>query len=533
MVEKVELLLLLLGVVGVLAVLAERLRFPFPIVLVIAGLGIGLAPGLPVVTLHPEIVLELFLPPILYSAAFAFPWDAFRSNIRVILALAIGLVLVTMTSVALVGYWLAPGLTLASAFVLGAIVSPPDAVAATAVLHRLRVPQRLVTVLEGESLVNDSSGLVAYQFAVAAVVTHQFSLARAGGEFFLMSAGGVAFGIACGWIAAEVHRRIENSGVAITLQILTAYGSYLIGEWLNVSGVLAAVSAGLLVGNRAGEVMQPGTRLRGVAVWEFINYLLNGLIFILIGLQFPEIMSGLKDTPFWQLAVYGAVISAVVIVVRFVWVLPGSWLARRFARLLSTEQTEASTGALVVASWAGMRGIVSLAAALALPMTTNNGQPFPGRNMILFLTFSVIFTTLVLQGLTLPWVVRLFGVEESEDDYEKEISTRIELLRAAIRDIETNALPGAGTLPEGSVRVMREYYHGRLEDLELRLETAEGKQRDFVSEMALFQRLTQRSRERLLEMRRRGAVTERMRRRIEFHIDTEEERVVRVLARLG
>ena len=271
MVEKIQTLLTLLGIISILAVVAERVRFPFPILLVIAGLLIALFPGLPEVGLDPEIVFLIFLPPLLFSAAWNFPWETFRSNLIPIFALAVGLVFATILCVACAAYWLIPGMTLASGFVLGAIVSPPDAVAATAVLRDLRVPKRLSAVLEGESLVNDASGLVAYQFAVAAVVTGSFSLVEAGADFVWMSVGGTVFGLLVGMGVAYLHRQLRGTSVAVTLTLLTPYISYLPAERFGFSGVLAVVATGLYIGHRSWEALGPESRLQRESIYASIN----------------------------------------------------------------------------------------------------------------------------------------------------------------------------------------------------------------------------------------------------------------------
>ncbi|HEY5812949.1 MAG TPA: Na+/H+ antiporter, partial [Terrimicrobiaceae bacterium] len=414
MIEKIQTLLTLLGIISVLAVVAERVKFPLPIVLVIAGLLIGLFPGLPEVRLHPELVFLIFLPPLLFSAAWNFPWENFRSNLLPIFALAVGLVFATIISVACVSFWLIPGMTLATGFVLGAIVSPPDAVAATAVLRNLRIPKRLLAVLEGESLVNDSSGLVAYHFAVAAVVTGSFSLFDAATDFVWMSVGGSLFGLLVGAAAVYLHRWLRDPSIAVTLTLLTPYISYLPAERFGFSGVLAVVTTGLYIGHRSWEALGPESRIQRDSIWQLLDYLLNGVIFILIGLQFPSIIREMH-IPVRQMIFIGAAISLLVIGVRFLWVFPLVYLERHLFR--KGEKNSLSFGGLMIVSWAGMRGVVSLAAALALPLTTSAAEAFPHRHIILFLTFCIIFVTLVLQGLSLPWLVRKLRVEETDWDF--------------------------------------------------------------------------------------------------------------------
>ena len=532
MVDKLETLLLLLGAIGILAVIAERIRFPFPILLVLAGLTIAFFPRLPDVKLNPELVLMIFLPPLLHSAAWNFPWHDFRANAIPIFALAVGLVLMTIVCVAYAAHWLIPGMTLAAGYVLGAIVSPPDAVAATAVLKILRVPKRLTSVLEGESLVNDSSGLVAYQFAIAAVMTGTFSLAKAGTQFLSMSIGGIALGLAVGFAVTQLHRKLRDPAVEITLSILTPYLSYLPAERLGFSGVLAVVTAGLYIGHRSWESYTPESRLQGEAIWRFLEYLLNGTVFILIGLQFPAIMEGLAHIPLWKLFLSGAAISLVVIVVRFLWIIPLASLERRLLQGTPEHAKALRPGAIVVASWAGMRGVVSLAAALAIPLTTMDGAAFPERHIILFLTFAVIFVTLVLQGLSLPWLARKLKVEEPNHEYQTEAQARLTLLSELVIEI-TRLEQHAGTPEEQeSLEFWRSHYSHRLEQMRHRVDLGhERLTRTALHEKRIFPQLLDHARRHLAQMRDRGEISEDLRRRIEYDFDLDERRVQRILAR--
>ena len=533
MAEKIETLLWLLAMIGVLAVVAERLKFPFPILLVIAGLVIGVAPRLPEVKLTPDLVFLIFLPPLLFSASWNFPWDDFRSNLLPIFFLAVGLVLATMVGVAFAAVWLIPGMTLATGFVLGAIVSPPDAVAATAVLKNLRVPKRLTTILEGESLVNDSSGLVAYQFAVAAVVTGSFSLKAASGEFVWMSLGGGLLGWLVGLVVERLHRKLKDPAVEITLTIMTPYLAYLPAEKLGVSGVLAVVTAGLYIGHRSWQVLSPDSRVQRAAIWRFLDYLLKGTVFILIGLQFPSIIQEIRGiAPVWQLAFVGAAISFVVIAVRFLWVFPMSWIERAFYRRSVTKVDFLNFGGLVVASWAGMRGVVSLAAALALPLTLDGGDPFPHRHIILFLTFCVIFVTLVLQGLSLPWLARRLRVEEESTEYQSEADARMLLTGELVEEIAREMKKTTDSHERESLELWRGYYQARLDNLKVRhARSPEINRKSARHERAFFPRLIEHTRNHLAAMRRDGLISEEVRRKIEYDFDLEEQRIQRVLAR--
>lgn len=532
MVEKLETLLLLLGMVGILAVVAERIRFPFPILLVIAGLAIGLTPALPDIHVNPEIVLMVFLPPLLFSAAWNFPWEDFRANLLPIFALAVGLVLVTMTCVAYTASFIIPGMTLAAGFVLGAIISPPDAVAATAVLKNLRIPRRLSTILEGESLVNDSSGLVAYQFAIAAVVTGSFSMAEASTDFVWTSVGGIAFGWIVGLIAERLHRRLEDPAVEITLTILTPYIAYLPAEKFGFSGVLAVVVAGLHLGHQAWVVLTPESRLQREAIWKFIDYLLNGLVFILIGLQFPTIIRELENQTPWRLLAAAAVIATVVILVRFAWIIPLATVEHFIFRKSKDAKTFLNFGGLIVASWAGMRGVVSMAAALAIPALTASGEAFPQRNIILFITFCIIFTTLVFQGLTLPVLVRKLGVEEPDSDYKSEADARMALIEEVIHEIDRLEARATDPADRESLDLWRGHYQERLNTMRKRLAIPRiiGS-KAITHEKQIFPALMNHARHHLKQMRREGLISEEVRKRLEYDFDLEEQRLQRVLDR--
>ena len=529
MIEKIHTVLMLLGIISVLAVVAERVKFPFPILLVLAGLFIALLPRLPEVRVDPEVVFLIFLPPLLFSAAWNFPWEDFRSNFAPILALAVGLVFATILCVAYAAHWLVPGLALAPAFVLGAIVSPPDAVAATTVLKNLRIPKRLSAVLEGESLVNDASGLVAYQFAVAAVITGSFSIADAMADFVWMSIGGSLFGLLVGIIAAYLHRHLRDPSVAVTLTLLTPYIAYLPAERLGFSGVLAVVTTGLYIGHRSWEALGPESRLQRESIWKLLDYLLNGLVFILIGLQFPTIVREMR-MPVGQMIFIGAAISLVVIVVRFLWIFPMVYFERYFFRRGGLDHLP--VGPLAVASWAGMRGVVSMAAALALPLVTLTGEAFPHRHIILFLTFCVIFVTLVVQGLTLPWIARKLKVEEPNRDFLTENNARVSLLQQLIKEVDE--LIKNEAIPEyrESLERWKMHYQDRLHTLKDRLALPKEMNRYATSRDGdLLPKLMNRARHRLAKMRGSGEISEEVRRRIEQDLDLEEQRLKRFLAR--
>jgi CPA1 family monovalent cation:H+ antiporter len=458
--SALELVLVLLIVAAGLAVAAQRLRVPYPLLLVIGGLGLAFVPGLPHVTFAPQTVLLIFLPPLLFSAAWFTSWLDFAANRRAIALLAVGLVIVTTTCVAWAAHAVYSGMSWPVAFVLGAIVSPPDAVAATAVTQRLKVPRRIVTILEGESLVNDATGLVAYKFALAAVLTGGFSAARAGGEFLIVAAGGVAMGLAVGWLVAQIHRRLEDFEVETVITLLTPYVAYMPAEHLHVSGVLATVAAGGYLGWRNPELLSALTRFRGKGVWAVLLMLFNGLVFILIGLQLGSIRELSAGIDWGRLVGQAALVSGVVIVSRLAYLPVGAYLPRLLSRRVRARDPSPPWQSIALIGWTGMRGIVSLALALALPLTLPDGTPFPYRGTIVVLTFAVILVTLVAQGLSLPPVIRGLGFKRDDTDLREEREALIGASQAALarlREIDDTVI----IHPQLMERV-RAPYHERL-----------------------------------------------------------------------
>ena len=428
-VNQIELIAGLFAIVVVFGILANWLKIAYPILLVCGGLILSLHPWAPRFELPPEVVFLVFLPPLLYAAAFNTEWRAFRTQLRSISLLAIGLVLFTTAAVtAVCHYYL--DLPWTVGFLIGAIISPPDAVAAAAITKRVRIPRIVSTILEGESLVNDASALVAYRVAIGAVAYGGFVLAEAGWEFVVASVGGIAIGLLGAWSVIRVHRWLDRRQLAdtklqIAITLLTPFAVYLPAEHLHVSGVLATVSAGLWVGTRCQQTFSREFYGEARAVWEMLEFLLNGVIFILIGFQLPLILESLSDdrSPEFLLTATLA-LSAVVIVTRIVWVFPGAYLPRWLDRRLTGRgDPYPPWQSVTVVAWTGMRGVVSLAAAMALPLKTETGAPFPHRDLIQFITFWVIFATLVLQGLTLPLLIRALGVDrfvEVENESEAE-----------------------------------------------------------------------------------------------------------------
>jgi Na+/H+ antiporter len=511
--------LALIVAVATLLAIAPALRIPYPILLVLGGLVIGVVPGMPEVELPPELVFFGVLPPLLYGAAFFTSLRDLRATARPIGLLAIGLVIATTVGVAVVAHELVDGMSWGSAFVLGAIVSPTDPLAATSIARRLGVPRKLVTIVEGESLVNDGTGLVLYRVAVAAVVTGSFSELRTGALFVVVAGGGIAMGLAVGWLVRQVRRRLDNPPAEITISLLTGYLAFLPAELLGVSAVLAAVTAGIYLGWHTPELTTSQVRLQGIAVWEIVQYLLNALLFVLVGLQLPVVMDALEDVDASQLAWYAAVVSLTVIVLRFAWVfvvlnLP-KWIARRMSNWRGA----------VFLSWTGMRGAVSLAAALALPLDTDAGTPFPGRDLILFLTFAVILATLVGQGLTLPFVIRTLGLEDDGIEEREDSKARVHAAEAALARLEE--LVGEDWVRDDTAERVRGAYRFRTSRFRARLD--EGDDGSIESRSQDYQRLRRElldaERTALLELRRSGVISNEVWRRVGRDLDLEDQRL--------
>jgi monovalent cation/hydrogen antiporter len=519
----------LLLTVAVLAMLARKLHIPYPILFVIGGLLLGWIPGLPKITLNPELVFLFCLPPLLFPAALFTSWRDFRANLRPISLLAIGLVLFTTVTVAYLAHYFMH-LPLAVGFVLGAIISPPDAIAATAIAERLKVPRRIVTILEGESLVNDATALVAYRFALAAVATGSFSLGHASGQFFIVATGGILTGLAIGWLAQQFHKRVDDAPIEITVSLLTPFVAYLSAERLGVSGVLAVVTAGLYLGRRMPELLTFKTRLQGGPVWEMVEFLLNGVVFILIGLQLPEVLHALSghDIPIHQLVWYALFISLAVILIRMLWVFPAAYLPRFLFKSIRVRDPYPSWRHVTIIGWTGMRGVVSLAAALAIPLSmdgTPDGQSIPYRDLILFLTFIVILATLVVQGLSLPLLIRWLGVKDDGSMEKEEREARLKANQAALARL--NAIGESEPTTADALQRLRVEYEDHIRQVEgAKPENAGSPLRLFSSE---FERLShealQVERRTILQLRNESIISDEVLRHIQADIDLAEARL--------
>jgi CPA1 family monovalent cation:H+ antiporter len=523
-VEHIELIVFgLLLAIAALAVVARIVRVPYPVTLVIGGAVIGFLPGVPSVELDPDLVLLIFLPPLLYGAAFFTSVRDLRRNAKSIALLSIPLVLVTMAAVALVAHHVV-GLAWGPAFVLGAIVSPTDAVAPAEIMRRIGAPRRLITIVEGENLTNDWTALVLYRFAIAAVVTGSFSLWESIPEFLWTGLGGVAVGLAGGRVIREVRARINDPPTEITISLLSGYVGYLPAEELGLSGVIAAVTIGLYMGWHTPQLTTPLMRLQGVAVWEILTFLLNAILFLLVGLQLPGVIDGLSGNSAGELIWWAVLVGVVVIGVRLVWMFLIPYAVRMADRRASDAPRRAPAAEKLVVGWAGMRGSVSLAAALAIPLSTDAGATFPDRELVVFLAFGVILATLVGQGLTLgPLIARLGVMDDGVEEREERIA-RQRVAEAGLGRIEELGEPD-WISPDsvGRARNMLDYRRRRFGAL------VDGDGDGYEERTGAWRRLMYElfdaQREELVALRNRGEISDEVRRKIERDLDLEESRL--------
>jgi Na+/H+ antiporter len=524
--EVVELFVVCLSAVAALGLLAKKLKIAYPILLVFGGLLLGLTPRLPKIEINPEFIFLFFLPPLLFPAALFTSWRDFRNNLRPILLLAIGLVLFTTALVGFIAHHFM-GLPLAAAFVLGAIVSPPDAIAASAIAQRLKIPRNIVSILEGESLVNDATALVAYRFAIAAVLTgaSSFSYSAASLQFLLIAAGGIATGVAIGWAAARFHCLVDDPPIEITVSFLTPFVAYILAERLHVSGVMSVVSAGLYLGWRTPQITNTSTRLQGGPFWEMIEFILNGFVFILIGLKLPDAVRALRGESLRLLIGHAALISIAVILIRIAWVFPATYLPRLLFKKMCERDPNPPWQHVTLVAWTGMRGVVSLASALAIPLTLSNGAPFPGRDLILFLTIAVILATLVLQGLSLPWLIRLLGIKDDRSTEREEHLARLEANRAALFHLtQVTESDPAKTDARDRLRVE---YEDRIHQLEAYEPGAKDASWNTFSKEYENLSLDTLAAERavILDLRNRSIINDEVLRRIQHDLDLAEARI--------
>jgi monovalent cation/hydrogen antiporter len=517
----VEVFVFLLGLVAVLAGIGLRYGLPYPILLVLGGLAVGFIPGVPVPDLEPDVVFFVFLPPLLYFAAFSASAYELRANARPITLLAVGLVTVTVLGVAAAAHWLL-GIGWVPAFVLGAVLGPTDPVSATAVIKRLGASSRIETILEGESLVNDGTGLTAYKLAVAAISSAAASVGGVVVNFLLVAAGGIAIGLFAGWLFGRIRGMVREPAIDVTLSVLIPFAAYIPAEHVGASGVLAAVSAGVWVGTRSLELVEAGTRVRTFAFWEALNFILNGLLFLLIGLQLPHILDAIEGADAFTLAWQALLVAAVVGGVRLAWMFVVPALFHALAPFAKVSPPDTAARERVVLAWSGMRGGVSLAAALAIP------RAMPDRDLVLFLAYAVVVLSLVGPGLTLAPLVRRLGLSQSEERRREATEARLRLAHAALERLEEVARAADGDGPSDRViQRLRERYEARLERLEARLEDEEDTGRGIDHERAadLQASMLEAERDVLREMQQERTVAAELLRDLERELDVDESRV--------
>jgi len=527
--HTVQLVLLLLWLfVVVFSALAKRLKTPYPIILVVAGLLLGFVPGIPRVSLNPNIVFFVILPPLLYAAAWVTSWREFRRNLTSILSLAVGLVAFTVLGVAAAVPWVFVGFDWRLGLVLGAVVATTDSIAATSIAKRIGLPKRIVDILEGESLVNDATGLLALEFATAMVVSGENPtiLATLGRLAYLIGAG-VAVGLALSRIVEWFEHRIDDGPIEIAISLLVPYASYLAAESLRGSGVLAVVVSGLYLSRRSSQFFSPSVRVQALSVWDSLTFIMNGVVFVLIGLQLPYVLAGIRESSLTKLILYAVLFSALLIVLRLVWSFPGAYAGYFFRRKV-LRQNESYPGwrQVFVVGWTGMRGVIALAAAISLPQTVADGRPFPHRDLIVFLTFAVILVTLVVQGLTLPMLIRLLGLAGNAGPNCEEQTARRLMLEAALAQIRSRDrsgdLPGSAELYED----MERHYKDRLATVVGGPDDAtEQGTKIYEQFLVLSRELLRTERETALGLRDEGRISDEVLRQLERELDLSEIRL--------
>jgi CPA1 family monovalent cation:H+ antiporter len=512
----------LLVAIVALSILARVVRVPYPIALVIGGLALGFAPGVGEVSLDPDLVLLIFLPPLLYGAAFFSNPRELKNNVRPIGWLAVGLVFVTTGGVAVIAHELV-GMPWGAAIVLGAVVSPTDAVAPAQIIRRFGVPRRVVTVIEGENLTNDWTALTIYRFAITAVVTGAFSWAWAAPRFVLTGVGGVVVGLAVGYAIRWIRKRLDDPPTEITISLVSGYAAYIPAEELGLSGVIAAVTIGLYMGWYSAELTTATTRMQGQGAWEVLTFLLNAVLFILVGLQFPGLVRDLDGFSAGELVLYAVAVSLTVILIRLAWVF---FIADLLPRMLPDryENSPAPPWRVTfLVGWSSMRGAVALAAALAIPTTVDGGGPFPERDLIIFLTYAVILATLVVQGLTLGPVISWLRLRSDGLDEQEEVLARVRMAEAGIARIDALADDGAVAAETAErTRALRDFRRRRFVarmDGDDSIDERSQRYQEFMHEVISAER------EALVLMRNAGEITDEVRRTVERDLDLEEARL--------
>jgi monovalent cation/hydrogen antiporter len=529
MIHTFEIILVLIIVVIALEATAKRIALPSPFLLLPAGICLGFLDHFPRITLDPNLVLYVFLPPLVYAGAAFSSWVEFRQNLRTISALAVGCVLFTTAIVAVAAHWLIPGFEWAAAFVLGAIVSPPDEVAAISIARRLGIPKRLSTILEGEGLVNDATALTVYRVAAVAVVTHSFSMIKTVESFSFTVVGEIIWGLIVGWTLLRIRRFLSNTSLEISLSLLTPFIAYLPAERLGGSGVLATVVTGLYVSYMNSHLVRATTRLQLVPIWTIIEFVFDGLLFLVTGMQLHRILQPLSRTDHHLLWKYGILISLLVIAARLLWALPAIAGLKMSSFVLRRKDPPFHWPSIFIVSWSGMRGAISLAAALSIPLLTRSGLPFPQRDLMIFLTFCVIVSTLILQGLSLPSLIRFFnldraGREELAHAGHQEIEARRLAAEASLALLAARRKEGA--YPEPLLDRFEDQYRYRNNQFREHLAgDHDGAVQHGTHRFNIQSELIETERSVMLQLRKSGVIDDAILRRVEKDLDLQEMRL--------
>jgi Na+/H+ antiporter len=525
-VQSVEaLFLLLLVFVALFAALARKLKIPYPIVLVIAGLLLGFLPRMPRINLDPDIVFLVFLPPLLHAAAWTLSWREFQRNFSSIAKLAVGLVFFTILGLALSAGKLLPGFDWRSAVLLGAVVAATDAIAATSIARRVGLPQWIVEILEAESLVNDGTGLVALQFGLLILMTGRTpSVVETAGRLIFLIGGGVFIGLAVGAVVAWFEKWVDDGGIEIVISILVPYATYLLGARVGVSGVIAVIACSMYMSRMNATYMTPGVRLQAAAVWDALTFILNGIVFVLIGLQLPYVMGQIHGMSHSVLLRYGAGFSFAMVAVRMAWVFGETYLSYWFQCWTKKSDVIAPQPAAVfIIGWGGMRGVLSLAAAVSLPYTLPDGRLFPQRSMIIYLAFCLIFTTLVLQGLTMPTMIRKLGLAGETPLHAEEQETRRVLLREAIAHLSRKRAKRKGE--SELLTELIALYQRRLDSLPIEIEATSMRNVNYSERKTVMLEVLQIERDTLIRLRDDGEINEEILRTLQYELDLTESRI--------
>jgi CPA1 family monovalent cation:H+ antiporter len=529
MIHTLEIVLILLATVIGLEVAARRVALPSPFLLLPAGILLGYVPRFPHFILDPDLVMYVFLPLLVYAGSALGSWTEFRKNLQPIMLLSVGCVLFTTAVVAAVVHRFIPGFGWPASFVLGAIISPPDEVAAISIARRLGIPKSISTVLEGEGLVNDATALTVYRVAAAAVLTHSFSISHAAAAFSSVVAGEILWGLFVGWAMLEIRRIVNNTSLEICLSLLTPFAAFLPAEQLGGTGVLATVSAGLYVSYMNPHLVRAVTRLQIVPIWGIIEFILDGILFLATGIQLHRILEPLSAMDSRILWGYGILISALVILLRIVWVFSATYIPRLIRPSLCPLKPNVRWQRVFLVSWSGMRGAISLAAALSIPIMAGPGVVFPGRDLIIFLTFCVIVSTLILQGLTLPALIRYFqidqeGRKERSEDGHQEVEARRRAAEASLALLAAKHKEGA--YPEDLLRRLEEQYRYRGEQFRAHLGgDHDGAVAHGTHAFNVQTELIETERGVMLKLRNEGVIDDRILRRVEKDLDLQEMRL--------